>query len=117
MIRNASRAVSALAIGVATLFSAGCSDSSAAQCVRSADSKICYVRDHPAGGSIDVSGLDPGSTLTISSKEFGSARYVIDDAGTVDGKVGFVNGLGTSVVLTITGTTASKEVLVANFNS
>ena len=102
-MRNILRAVSALAVGAGTLFVAGCSGSSAAQCVRSTGSKICYVRDNDAGGSLDVSGLDPGSTLTISSKEFGVAKYVV--------------GTTSSVELTVTGTSGSKEALVGTFNS
>ena len=64
-----------------------------------------------------MSGLDPGSTLTISSKEAGSAKYVVNGAGTLDGKVGFVNGTGASVKLTVTGTTESKATLVGTFKS
>ena len=117
IVRNIFRAVSALTAGAGTLFIAGCSGSSAAQCVRSTGSKICYVRDNAAGGTLDVSGLDPGSTLTISSKEFGAAKYVVNGSGALDGKVGFVHGTTSSVELTVTGTTRSKEALVGTFNS
>ena len=117
VMHNVSRVALVLAIGAATPFIGGCSDSSEAQCVRSADSKICYVRDNPAAGSIEVSGLRPGSTLTITSQQFGASTYPVNDAGTLDGKAGFINGTDTSVELTVTGTTGSNAVLVGTFNS
>lgn len=116
VMRNVSRAVLVLAIGAAALFITGCSDASEAQCVRSTDSKICYVHDSSAAGRFEVSGLRHGSTLTITSQQFGTSTYTVNDAGTLDG-AGFINGTGTSVELTVTGTTGSNAVLVGTFNS
>jgi hypothetical protein len=117
VMRNVSRVVLVLVIGAAPLSIVGCSDSSDAQCVRLAGSKICYVRDNPAAGTIEVSGLRPGSTLTITSQQFGTSTYPVNEAGTLNGKAGFINGIGTSVELTVTGTTDSNEVLVGTFHS
>ncbi|MCU1396007.1 MAG: hypothetical protein JWM34_4435 [Ilumatobacteraceae bacterium] len=117
LVRSFSPALVAFVVGVGTLFVAACSNASTAQCVRSTGSKICYMRDDAAGGSLNVSGLDPGSTLTVSSKEFGTAKYVVNGAGTLDGKVGFVHGTNSSVELTVTGTTGSKQALIGTFNS
>ena len=117
VMRTVSRVVFVLVLGSATLCIGGCSDSSEAQCVRSAGSKICYVRDNPGAGTFEVSGLRPSSRLTITSQQFGASTYPINGAGTLDGKAGFLNGTGTSVELTVTGTSSSNEVLAGTFHS
>ena len=117
MMRNFSRAVPAVVTVAFTMFGAGCSDSAETQCVRSGNAKICYVRDNAATGSLDVSGLQPGSTLTVKSETLGESSYPVNAAGTVDGKVGVINSTDASIELTVTGTTGSKELLVGTFKS
>jgi hypothetical protein len=117
MVRHPSHAIPGLAAVAFALLASGCSDSAETQCVRSGIAKICYVRDNAAQGTLDVSGLQPGSTLTVKSEKFGESSYPVNDAGTVDGLVGVINSTGTSVELTVTGTTGSKELLVGTFKS
>jgi hypothetical protein len=101
---------------VAVMFAvSGCSDSAKAQCVRSADAKICYVHDNQAGGRFDVSGLLPSSILTVTS-ENGSSEYTIDGRGQIDGKVGYINGTGQARTLTVTGTSADGTTLTGSFD-
>jgi hypothetical protein len=64
-----------------------------------------------------VSGLQPGSTLTVKSDKWAEQSYPVNDAGTVDGKVGVINSTGASVKLTVTGTTGAKDLLVGTFNA
>jgi hypothetical protein len=102
---------------VAALFVSGCSNKSEAQCVRSGGAEVCYVRDNDAAGSLEVGGLQPGSTLTLTSDEFGESTYSVNDSGTVDGTVGVLNSTGESIKVTVTGTTASDESLIGTFNT
>ena len=116
-MRNPTLAIALLAALAVELFASGCSDESEAQCVRSGDAQVCYVRENAAAGILDVRGLQPGSTLTLTSDELGTSTYPINDSGTVDGDVGFLNSTGAPVEVTVTGTSASDESLVGTFNS
>lgn len=102
---------------VATLLPAGCSDSGKSQCVRSGDAEICYVLESAAAGTFSASGLRPGSTLTVSSPLTGESTYPVNDAGTVDGKVGFINGSGESVELTVSATAGDGKTIVGTIKS
>lgn len=114
-MRTASRVLAAIvAIGSATSATA-CSDSLASNCVRAGEAKICYLPDNAAAGRLDVSGLAPGSTLTVSSQQAGESTYTINSAGTVDGTVGIINGNGGAMKVTVTGTTETQQELVATF--
>lgn len=106
-----------IAASLAVVVTSGCSDSPEAHCVRSGEAKICYVRDNGAAGSLDVSGLQPGSTLTVTSQATGEKTYPINAAGKLDGKVGFINGTGAPVELSVTGTTTTDEILAGTFTT
>ena len=108
--------ISLLAFGAFPFLISGCADSSEAQCLRSGDAKICYVRDAGPAGSFDVSGLQPGSILTVSSAKYGDSSYPIDGRGKIAGKVGFINGSAQSEVLTVTGTSADGSTLTGTFD-
>jgi hypothetical protein len=116
-MRNPTLAIAVLSALAVVPFASGCSDESEAQCVRSGDAKVCYVRENAAAGNLEVSGLQPGSTLTLTSDELGESTYPVNDSGTVDGKVGVLNSTGAPIEVTVTGTTASNESLVGTFDS
>jgi hypothetical protein len=99
------------------LLTSGCSDTAETKCAESGNAKICFVRDAAGAGSLEVSGLEPGSILTMESEEMGESSYPINDAGELDGKVGVLNSTGASIELTVTGTTASGQPLVGSFES
>ncbi len=83
---------------------AACSDSSSRSCVSSGDAEVCAVS---SDGSIQfsVSGLEPGSDLTIDSDVGDPATYPVGPDGGVgggDGAIGFLSLFsGTEVVFTV----------------
>ena len=113
-LRVAAAFVCAVAV---SLLPAGCSGSEKSQCVRSGEAEICYVRESAAAGTFSASGLRPGSTLTVSSPLTGESTYPVNDAGSVDGKVGFINGSGESVELTVSATAGGGETIVGTIRS
>jgi hypothetical protein len=108
----------AASVGTVTvmLVSVSCSDSSEPQCVNSGEAQICYVTESPVAGFLEVRGLRPGSTLTLSLPD-GDATYRVNDAGSLDGKLGVVSAEEEPLQLTVTATTAAGESLTGTFDS
>lgn len=102
-IRHTPVALTLLAVGVV----AGCTSDSRSVCLSADSAEVCIVG---SDGNLQVraKGLEPGSTLRVTSDKLGDASYPIAETGAPDGQVGMLGDLEGEVI-SISATAASGE--------
>jgi len=69
--------------------------------------EVCIVGS-PFNLTIETSGLEPESELSLTSGKTGESSYAVAETGSLDGRVGFLGDF-TGETITISGTWASGE--------